>query len=214
MSKTLIIGIVVVVVGALALGGFLLWQMQSASPVPEQQTPPPAPQPQTLDTSAWQTYRNEEFGFQLNYPENWKLREDNGPVLSSRPAGEYENGYLENIYIDNVPIKIGQEMLDVVITNTVLGECGAPDCQHPAKDKISLRNFGSNSFYYVFNYLFEGQYGVVYYVKNPNNNTAIRFRLIGFERSGKNWTDVNYNVDEELDHILLKQILSTFRFVE
>ena len=35
MNKTLVIGIVVVVVGIFAVGGFLLWMMQS-SPVPAQ----------------------------------------------------------------------------------------------------------------------------------------------------------------------------------
>lgn len=28
-----------------------------------------------VDTSAWKTYRNEELGFEFNYPENWNLSE-------------------------------------------------------------------------------------------------------------------------------------------
>jgi len=30
---------------------------------------------QILDTSSWQTYRNEEFGFEVKYPKDWKTRE-------------------------------------------------------------------------------------------------------------------------------------------
>ncbi|MEK7510586.1 MAG: hypothetical protein AAB567_03525 [Patescibacteria group bacterium] len=99
MSKTLVIGIVVVVVGIFILGGFLLWQMQPspppaqpavqqtlpppASPSPSEAAPIPEPQAEVLDTSDWQTYRNEgpslsgatepqgEFGFEVRYPGDW-----------------------------------------------------------------------------------------------------------------------------------------------
>ncbi|MEK7534174.1 MAG: hypothetical protein AAB600_02440 [Patescibacteria group bacterium] len=76
------------------------------------------------------------------------------------------------------------------------------------------RNFGNNSFYYINNYLFEGQYGVRYYTVDDKNSRIIEFMLRGFTRSGKNWTDSDYNADDEPDHRILKQILSTFRFVE
>ena len=48
MSKTLVIGTIVAVVGLFALGGFLLWQNvsnQVTHTPTEQQTPPPAPAP-------------------------------------------------------------------------------------------------------------------------------------------------------------------------
>jgi len=60
-----IVGVTVVV---LAVGGFSAWQFF--------QTPEDGgiTVPQTTDeTASWETYRNEEFGFEVKYPDNWAL---------------------------------------------------------------------------------------------------------------------------------------------
>lgn len=61
-----------------SIGGILLLRtMQTVPQAPvAQQTPlspvpSPQPQPQVLDTSTWQTYRSDEFGFEVKYPEEW-----------------------------------------------------------------------------------------------------------------------------------------------
>lgn len=69
------------------VGGILLLKTTepTPSPIPAVQTLPSAPSPQALDTSDWQTYRNEEFGFEVRYPsEEWK-------VMEARAKGDYSN---------------------------------------------------------------------------------------------------------------------------
>ena len=67
----------------LSVGGILL--LQELSPAPA-----PSPQPETPDTSdftlseveGWQTYRNDEFGFEVKYPKEWYVAKGDITVKS------------------------------------------------------------------------------------------------------------------------------------
>jgi len=53
--------------------------LRSVAPPIVQAPPPtpastPQPQAEVLDTSNWQTYRNDEFGFEVKYPGDWEAR--------------------------------------------------------------------------------------------------------------------------------------------
>ena len=89
MSKTLVIGTIAGVLLIFALGGLFFWQMQSSQP-------PATPNSSDFTLSeveGWQTYRNDEFGFELKLP------------LSHRLHGAFEGEGLFHIKEgNNVPV--------------------------------------------------------------------------------------------------------------
>ncbi|HNR81166.1 MAG TPA: hypothetical protein PKK37_01895, partial [Candidatus Pacearchaeota archaeon] len=96
----------VIAVALLAGVGIWVWQTQIAKPVPKpapvvQETGAPADEPvanvdevgtetaeitsgqiESIDTTAWKTYRNEEYGFELKYPKKWSVANN---ILSFPP---------------------------------------------------------------------------------------------------------------------------------
>ena len=67
-------------IGVVLLGGiFLVWSKRIESePLQPAEEVAETPTTESLDTSDWKTYRNEEYGFEIRYPDDWEMRENTG----------------------------------------------------------------------------------------------------------------------------------------
>jgi hypothetical protein len=188
----------------------------------------PSLQPQAVDTSditlseveGWQTYRNGEFGFELQYPRDWRIRIRSDGIIDISPDPEKSDlstsvGFID---IEPFPLTESETPEDIIIESISMGE----SVENPDTFEVfSERKFGDTSFFYIHNYLSEGQHGGVYYIVGKKQVLAIRFiALIDMDifSGEKSFTATREEQEEAIEtgpvHSILKQILSTFRFVE
>jgi len=67
------IAIIIIVVCALLVGGIVVWQYLE---MPEEEEEAPEEKVSEDETADWETYRNEEYGFEFKYPNNWQIEQD------------------------------------------------------------------------------------------------------------------------------------------
>lgn len=58
---------------------------------------------QAADINDWKTYRNEEYGFEVKYPENWFVRVDDSYYDSNGRVGVFFSNYEKAINKGNTP---------------------------------------------------------------------------------------------------------------
>jgi hypothetical protein len=85
MQKSFQVFLAVVSIVTLAfVVGFVYWSKDQAMPAVQNQAPSlsQSVQPQSDSTAAWKTYRNEEYGFEMKYPNSWISVNALGPYNS------------------------------------------------------------------------------------------------------------------------------------
>ena len=219
----LFVALVAVVV---SVGGILL--LKTMQPVPSL-TPAPTPQPQVLDTSGWQTYRNDEFGFEVKYPDGWRVIEEDTASVTKRLGDWFSKlndtiilrgSEKQNIVIDILPIEAGRTIEEMMtIVTPILGENERGEFSTPGPGVLVTRSdphkIGEHTFYTtgMSSYQSAGPYFISYYLPDSKDEHLIVFELTLAEGYGAT-PYYEYGVDEEPSYKVLKQILSTFRFVE
>ena len=82
---------------ALAASAFYLWCVNKkiAVPVVTEPIPIQTSENESIDTSSWKTYRNEEYGFEFKYPREWSEPEPFKEVGGNQRTFIYQGGYFE-----------------------------------------------------------------------------------------------------------------------
>ena len=215
------IGILIIVaVAVLFLGGAYayLWyenpksetlnskQIQNSSP---EANPPSAENTETAD---WKIYRNGTYGFEVKYPNNFKISSISykNNIVTFIP--DYEQEWVVGVNIPTYVITInkisepifGQQLQNFLINHVVFDPSG----MHPESfSKFYERKINENTLYFIETGLFEGQLALSYFLASPQG--LFSFDLLS---NKVDWINPGLNIEEDVGHQYLKQILSTFKF--
>ena len=194
------IAILVIIAVAVVAGGLVLWQYSEM----EKETADVSEAEDTeIDTSDWKTYRNEEYGFEIQYPEGTKITDIDA-----------ESGYffMQIPFSENGTKLSGKTLrMRVVATEFHYGVEIPASC-------ISDDNIGSivvNEITFIKSDVsseFAGMEGAAIATEYCVMKANLAFKLIftlGYRRHSQ-----LADFDQEKESIIFNQMLSTFRFVE
>jgi len=140
----------------------------------------------TIDTSDWQTYRNDEYGFEVEYPSHWKV-DENSTTKRVFLIGENERYFISiDRWVDNkrTPEEVARTL--------------GMEFVFPEPKSVLLQSTPYISkFYYV------------------TTGSDLRVAVISLEQQRGNYLKISTSVwPENESKELFNQILSTFRFVD
>jgi len=207
------IGIIIIVLVALMAGGIIFWQYFGL-----EKKEIKAPEEKIIDETAdWQTYRNEEYGFEIKYPEEARLLEfPSKIVITLSPETPIKEKQLTISFgstsldcADNWPMPKVIKTEEIYISNVkFLKEIGYQyECDVPeGKGYAGACYFDVNEEGKVIT----GKYVTVYSSTRYSTKKENLCFFLNFLLSPYSISDSDYKKEADI----FNQMLSTFRFLE
>jgi hypothetical protein len=155
-----------------------------------------------VDTSGWKTYRNEQYGFEVRYPETWKLRgEGHG---THGPAGGLQTG-VWTIEIRK-PHRDGEPEALVLLGV----EENANSKRLSIDEYMAGQLMSFDAAHLPIGHLMLGSVGAVY--AELTNASGTRWRAVFVLLHATDLVSLRYDHEQQFDPVL-EAIVSTFQVV-
>lgn len=141
----------------------------------------------TINTSDWEIYLNEVYGFELKYPKGWQVRNYQSPDAMVAFYDTRSEGSDNGIYVEIKDIKINDYLNSADIKENISGY-----------EKVRINNTQG---YYFSNSLSENKFVINYFSANTSGDKTYLIYVINPSMTN------DYNK-------IFEKILTSFKFIE